>query len=77
MLLIVEESPSGNCIYCDSSASITRDHVPPRSIFPAELPDDTQLVTAPACSSCHKTNQKDDSTIRNILISTRETETHQ
>ena len=52
------------------------DHVPPRSMFPEKLPHDVELVTAPACRRCHDANKKHDTTLRNILISTRETEQH-
>src|SRR5438094_9940151 len=64
------------CIYCGEADSPTMDHVPPRSMFPENLPHDVELVTAPACSLCHDAYKQDDTTIRNILISTRETEQH-
>ena len=34
------------------------------------------MVTAPACQACHDENQKDDSTIRNLLISIEDVEQH-
>ncbi len=40
------------------------------------LVEGVEFVTAPACRGCHGANKKDDTTIRNILISTRETEQH-
>lgn len=52
------------------------DHVPPRAIFPEKLPSGTHMVTAPACQPCHDDNQKDDSTIRNLLISIEYVEQH-
>lgn len=52
------------------------DHVPPRSMFPDKLPSDVQMVSAPACTECHNANKKDDVVIRNLLISTRDTEQH-
>jgi hypothetical protein len=65
-----------SCIYCGEINFVTRDHVPPRSMFPENLPNDVQMVTAPACQRCHKANMKDDTIIRNILISTQESEKH-
>jgi hypothetical protein len=64
------------CTYCPHIGETTRDHVPPLSIYPSKLPNDTQLVTAPSCHVCHKANQKDDATIRNFLISFEDTENH-
>ena len=52
------------------------DHVPPRSMFPDKVPPYVQMVSAPACTECHDANKKDDVVIRNILISTRDTEQH-
>jgi hypothetical protein len=52
------------------------DHVPPKSIFPPGLPSDIRMVSAPACQRCHDINKKDDTTIRNILVSTRDAEGH-
>jgi len=46
------------CVYCGFLGSGTRDHVPPRCLFPKPRPLDT--VTVPACKSCNKSYQKDD-----------------
>lgn len=64
------------CIYCGERNLLSRDHVPPRSLFPERLANDKQLVTGPACQRCHNANMKDDSTIRNILVSTQDSENH-
>lgn len=45
-------------------------------MFPDKLPPDVQMVSAPACTGCHDANKKDDVVIRNLLISTRDTEQH-
>jgi hypothetical protein len=39
------------CTYCGRNPATTRDHVPPRSIFPKPLPQN--LVTVPACRKCN------------------------
>ena len=67
---------SSTCIYCGKEPKYDMDHVPPRSLFPPDLPPEIELTTAPACKICHKKNQKDDTTIRNILVSIREHENH-
>lgn len=49
---------SDPCVYCGALKADTRDHVPPKCLFPKPRPLDT--VTVPACSSCNKSFQKDD-----------------
>lgn len=53
-----QQPASDPCIYCGSLESGTRDHVPPKCLFPRPRPLDT--VTVPACKSCNKSYQKDD-----------------
>lgn len=67
---------SSACIYCGHPDAPTMDHVPPRAIFPPNLPSTILMVTAPACQRCHDANMTDDATIRNILVSTQDTEKH-
>lgn len=39
------------CVICGKNIATTRDHIPPKSIFPKPRPDD--LITVPACSTCN------------------------
>lgn len=39
------------CSICEIRAATTRDHVPPKNIFPRPQPND--LVTVPACAECN------------------------
>ncbi|MBK6957784.1 MAG: hypothetical protein IPH22_04760 [Nitrosomonas sp.] len=39
------------CAICGLNEAITRDHVPPKSIFPKPRPEN--LITVPACSDCN------------------------
>lgn len=39
------------CAICGENEATTRDHVPPKSIFPQPRPD--HLVTVPACRECN------------------------
>jgi len=41
----------GRCAFCGKIGIVTRDHVPPKAIFPAPFPED--LITVPGCSSCN------------------------
>jgi len=46
------------CAICGTRAATTRDHVPPKSIFPKPLPSD--LVTVPACGNCNSGSSPSD-----------------
>ncbi len=49
---------TGTCTYCHQHRPLTRDHIPPRSLFPKIPPD--KLITVPACKPCNEGFQKDD-----------------
>jgi 5-methylcytosine-specific restriction endonuclease McrA len=56
----------GECAYCGDVGIITRDHVPPKGIFPKPRP--ANLITVPACSKCHsQQTSRDDEYFRNTL----------
>jgi hypothetical protein len=51
------------CAYCGSSDNLTKDHVPPKNLFPKPKPNN--LITVHACPNCHsKTTAKDDEYFR-------------
>lgn len=52
------------CIYCGKPAN-TRDHVPPRAIFPEPRP--SNLITVPSCSTCNNSASRLDEGFRNII----------
>ncbi len=59
-----DEMPRGLiCTYCDAPAT-TKDHVPPKLLFP---PPRETLVTVPACESCNGRFGKDDEYARLVL----------
>jgi hypothetical protein len=47
----------GECAYCGDNRELTKDHVPPRSLFSKPRP---ALITVPCCGPCNKGFQKDD-----------------
>jgi len=57
------------CIYCGLKEGSTRDHVPPKCMFLAPIPNDIQLITVPCCEECRAGQQGDDAAARNFLIS--------
>lgn len=52
------------CAICGKRQATTRDHVPPRGIFPKPRP---QLVTVPACVSCNQGSSQHDEAFRTYL----------
>ncbi len=62
-------SKKGICAYCGSSGILTKDHVPPKNLFPAPRP--SNLVSVPACKTCHGNTSKDDEYFR-LKISMRD-----
>lgn len=49
----------GSCVYCGLACNPTRDHVPPKCIFPKPRP--SNLISVPACEDCNqKAGQVDD-----------------
>ena len=46
------------CTYCDSPA-VTRDHVPPKAVFPKESRP-KRLITVPSCEACNRKFSVDD-----------------
>lgn len=52
-----QEIIRGSCIYCGSLDGLTKDHVPPKRLFPK--PRGPQ-VTVPACNTCNQSFKKDD-----------------
>jgi hypothetical protein len=61
------KTPHGEqCAYCGSIAVVTRDHIPPKLIFSKPRPNN--LITVPACPTCHSTTtSKDDEYFRLAL----------
>ena len=58
------------CVYCHSSEDLTRDHIPPKSLFPKPRPID--LITVNCCRECHQEFTEDDQYFRNYLIFSRQ-----
>lgn len=50
--------PLRECAYCGGSSELSRDHIPPKAIFPKPRPND--LISVPACRTCNGSFQGDD-----------------
>jgi HNH endonuclease len=46
------------CAYCGSTANLTRDHIPPKSLF--NRPRPSNLITVDACRTCNASFEVDD-----------------
>lgn len=46
------------CIYCGNKPGITRDHVPPKNLFPKPKP--LNMLTVPCCKDCQARFKKDE-----------------
>jgi hypothetical protein len=58
----------GECIYCGKEAALTRDHIPPKGLFPEPRPHD--LIAVDCCFECNNLASKDDEYFR-LTISLR------
>jgi len=54
------------CYLCGKPGADTKDHIPPRGIFPKELKG--QLITVAAHKSCNEMYSADDELFRNVTI---------
>jgi|SRR5579875_3323309 len=64
--LPISRTTGGTCIYCNEQRPITRDHVPPRSIFPDPKP--ANLITVPSCHDCNAAFRLDDEYFRTFVV---------
>ncbi len=53
------------CVFCGIEPATTRDHVPPKAIFPKPRPND--LITVPACGTCNTGVSKREEKFRVLL----------
>jgi hypothetical protein len=59
------------CAYCGNEAT-TKDHIPPKALFPRPLPNGIDLVTVPCCAECNRRAADDDKYFAVILSSSIE-----
>lgn len=70
--------PNWVCVYCGleepDNCDRTRDHVPPRNLFPEPRPSD--LITVSCCRQCNSSASADDEYFRLVLTSRIDTSDH-
>ena len=57
-------------MYCGSQRNPTKDHIPPKCLFPSPLPQN--LITVPCCRQCNESASRDDEYFRMILAGRRD-----
>jgi len=62
------------CTYCGRTGELTRDHIPPKNLFPKPRP--SNLITVPCCETCNASFSRDDEHFRTIVACTEETAQH-
>jgi hypothetical protein len=62
----MKELVKTTCTYCNSIAD-TKDHVPPKCMFPKPTPALMPLVTVPCCQVCNLSFCKDDEYLRDVI----------
>ena len=74
----MSNTPRGNsqkvCAYCGSENNLTRDHTPPKNLFPKPRPNN--LITVQACDSCHSRTSRDDEYFRLTICMSKDVESH-
>jgi hypothetical protein len=53
------------CVYCGGKENLSKDHIPPKSLFSTPRPND--LITVPSCKRCNEGSSKDDTYFRDVL----------
>src|SRR5262245_822652 len=61
------------CVYCGKLRKLTRDHIPPKNLFPRPRP---RLITVPCCTPCNEEASKDDEYFRLMVAIRQDTGDH-
>lgn len=56
-----------NCIYCLEKEANSKDHTPPKALFPKNKRND--LITVPCCKKCNRSFSKDEEYFRAVISS--------
>lgn len=56
-----------HCYLCGEEHNLTREHIPPKGLFPEPRPSD--LITVPCCAKCNHSNHKADERFRLFVSS--------
>jgi hypothetical protein len=54
------------CVFCRKPCESTRDHVPPKGLFPEPRPNN--LITVPACGECNSGAHQDDEFMQRLAL---------
>ena len=65
---------SSKCVFCGRRGKLSKDHVPPKCLFPKG--SRSGLITVPACPQCNLSSSGDDEYLRLVLVTNRDSEVH-
>src|SRR5688500_18167485 len=61
-ILSMPSNSTDKCYLCGATENLTRDHIPPKGLFPKPRP--SNLYTVPCCYSCNNGAAKEDEYLR-------------
>ncbi len=56
--------PDRRCYLCGTTENLTREHIPPKCLFPKPVPTNLRLHTVPCCYPCNNSASQDDEYLR-------------
>lgn len=56
---------NGTCAFCGKQGEVTKDHIPPKGLFPDPKP--SNLITVPSCLDCNNKTSDDDQYFITVL----------
>jgi len=61
---MAEAPTEKRCYLCGSTENLTREHIPPKCLFPKPIPSGLRLHTVPCCYACNNSGSQDDEYLR-------------
>lgn len=56
------------CAFCSKRKATTRDHIPPKCLYPESVRPGLNLITVPSCLECNNELSDDEEHFRNLIV---------
>lgn len=56
------------CTFCNKRKATTRDHIPPKCLYPESVRPGLNLITVPSCLECNNELSDDEEHFRNLIV---------
>jgi hypothetical protein len=56
------------CAFCSKRKATTRDHIPPKCLYPESIRPGLNLITVPSCPECNNELSGDEEHFRNLIV---------